>query len=174
MKKITLIVLIGFSLVLFGCNNQQNINDHWNLIDSNDNETLISDEMDILEEFEFVEELNNDEKVVEETKATETENNNTITTETNADNKTENYNLAKCLTSKWVVLYGMTGCPYCKMQIEMFGDDFQYINYINCSENPVVCTEKGITGVPAWEFSDGTIKSGLHALADLAGLAGCE
>jgi hypothetical protein len=95
-------------------------------------------------------------------------------TQASKTNTVKEDNLAKCLTSKWIKLYGMAGCPYCKAQIELFGDDFQYINYINCSEDPNVCVEKWISGVPAWEFIDGSIKSGLHSLEDLADLVGCN
>ncbi len=181
MKKITLFILIGFSVVLLGCKNQGIVNEDWNLIDNNEEE-LVSDELEILEDYENIEENNDSteiieekvEEVVEEQVEKQVEDVKVSNTQASKTNTVKEDNLAKCLTSKWIKLYGMAGCPYCKAQIELFGDDFQYINYINCSEDPNVCVEKWISGVPAWEFIDGSIKSGLHSLEDLADLVGCN
>ncbi|HOG15133.1 MAG TPA: hypothetical protein PK674_00955 [Candidatus Absconditabacterales bacterium] len=181
MKKITLFILIGFSVVLLGCKNQGIVNEDWNLIDNNEEE-LVSDELEILEDYENIEENNDSteiieekvEEVVEEQVEKQVEDVKVSNTQASKTNTVKEDNLAKCLTSKGIKLYGMAGCPYCKAQIELFGDDFQYINYINCSEDPNVCVEKGISGVPAWEFIDGSIKSGLHSLEDLADLVGCN
>ena len=181
MKKITLFILIGFSVILLGCKNQGIVNEDWNLIDNNEEE-LVSDELEILEDYENIEENNDSteiieekvEEVVEEQVEKQVEDVKVSNTQASKTNTVKEDNLAKCLTSKWIKLYGMAGCPYCKAQIELFGDDFQYINYINCSEDPNVCVEKWISGVPAWEFIDGSIKSGLHSLEDLADLVGCN
>lgn len=181
MKKITLFILIGFSVVLLGCKNQGIVNEDWNLIDNNE-EKLVSDELEILEDYENIEENNDSteiieekvEEVVEEQVEEQVEDVKVSNTQASKTNTVKEDNLAKCLTSKWIKLYGMAGCPYCKAQIELFGDDFQYINYINCSEDPNVCVEKWISGVPAWEFVDGSTKSGLHSLEDLADLVGCN
>lgn len=189
MKKITLFILIGFSVILLGCKNQGIVNEDWNLIDNNEEE-LVSDELEILEDYENIEENNDSteiieeeadevieeqvEKQVEEQVEKQVEDVKVSNTQASKTNTVKEDNLAKCLTSKWIKLYGMAGCPYCKAQIELFGDDFQYINYTNCSEEPTICVEKWISGVPAWELNDGTIKSGLHSLEDLAELAGCN
>jgi protein-disulfide isomerase len=81
--------------------------------------------------------------------------------------------LAKCLTDKGVVMYGSKYCPHCRNQKEMFGDAFQYVNYIECTEERQKCMDAGITGVPAW-IIDGNKYEGVQPLEKLAELAGCE
>jgi len=91
----------------------------------------------------------------------------------------ENYydDFAKCLTQKGVVMYGSYLCGHCKTQKTMFGDSFQFINYVECHPNgpnpdPQLCTEKGIRGVPAWEIN-GNLYPGLRSLEELSSLSGC-
>ena len=60
--------------------------------------------------------------------------------------------LAKCLTEKWAKMYWTATCSHCIDQKEMFWDDFQYINYVDCGVTPEQCQE--ITGTPTREFSN--------------------
>jgi len=87
---------------------------------------------------------------------------------------TSNYdNFAKCLTEKGVVMYGTKTCPHCKNQKEMFGDSFKYINYVDCIDNSIQCTEKGIQFVPAW-YIDGKLYTGEKTIEELKSLSRCE
>ena len=80
--------------------------------------------------------------------------------------------LAKCLTEKGAVMYGRTGCGWCSKQKELFGDSFQYVTYVECTDEPTLCQQKGVTAVPTWEI-DGTLHPGFKPLEDLAGMVGC-
>ncbi|OQB42649.1 MAG: hypothetical protein BWY04_00085 [candidate division CPR1 bacterium ADurb.Bin160] len=111
MKKITLFILIGFSVVLLGCKNQGIVNEDWNLIDNNEEE-LVSDELEILEDYENIEENNDsteiiEEKIeevveeqVEEQVEKQVEDVKISNTQASKTNTVKEDNLAKCLTSK--------------------------------------------------------------------------
>lgn len=62
---------------------------------------------------------------------------------------------AQCLTEKGAIMYGAKNCPNCLKQKNMFGDSFQYINYVECTQEYERCAN--LRGVPAREFSDGSI-----------------
>lgn len=84
---------------------------------------------------------------------------------------------AKCLTQKGVVMYGAYWCGHCANQKAMFGDSFQYINYVECdpngqNSNSQLCQQKGINGYPAWEIN-GTLYYGEKSLQELSQLSGC-
>lgn len=86
--------------------------------------------------------------------------------------------LAQCLTDKGVKMYGAVWCGHCSTQKKMFGDAFQYVNYIECDANTNIetariCVSENISGVPAWDFADGTRKTGVLQFSELAELAGC-
>lgn len=81
--------------------------------------------------------------------------------------------LAKCLTGKGIVMYGLETCPHCLEQKELFGDSFKYVTYVECSEQQSLCTAKGVQYVPAWEIN-GKIEVGVKPLDELARVAGCE
>ena len=87
---------------------------------------------------------------------------------------TTNQNLdefAECLTDKWVVVYTMTTCGYCQKQKAMFGNSWEKIQEINCSETPNECW--GIQGVPARNI-DGEFVYWLQSFEKLAELSNCE
>ena len=91
----------------------------------------------------------------------------------------EREKLAKCLTAKGVVEYGAFWCPTCAKQKKLFGEAYQYINYIECDPRddagqPDLCLEKEVEKYPDWEFPDGTRLVGLVELETLATTAGCE
>lgn len=71
--------------------------------------------------------------------------------------KNNNYDeFAKCLTEKGAVMYGAEWCTHCKEQKAAFGDSFKYIKYIECPENILLCTDKGINGYPTWIIGTST------------------
>lgn len=79
---------------------------------------------------------------------------------------------AKCLTEKGVVMYGAEWCSHCKNQKKMFGSSFQYIDYVECPDNPSLCNSEGITGYPTWKIG-GSLYSGERSLESLALRSGC-
>lgn len=85
-----------------------------------------------------------------------------------------NYDLfAKCLTEKGATMYGAEWCAHCKAEKDRFGSSFQYVNYVECPENAVLCTEKGIQGFPSWIINGQTYEGeqGLQRLSDLTSCA---
>lgn len=48
--------------------------------------------------------------------------------------KGKDKNLAKKLTNAGWVLYSKKSCPWCHIQIDMFGDDKKYLKIVDCSE----------------------------------------
>ncbi len=78
---------------------------------------------------------------------------------------------ATCIASK-STLYVKTGCPYCEEQKELFGENFKYLNVVDCVEEPAICTKAGIIGVPTWVIDDEKIE-GVQSIAKLKELTGC-
>jgi len=81
-------------------------------------------------------------------------------------------NITKCIGEK-SKLYISTGCPHCRHQMNVFGENIKYINIINCIENPRKCVENDIYAVPTW-IINGEKYLGYHDLDDLASIAGCR
>lgn len=81
--------------------------------------------------------------------------------------------LAQCLTQKGVKMYGTEWCSHCKNQKSIFGDSFQYIDYVDCDKNKDECLTAGIGGYPTW-IINGEQYPGEQSLERLAGLSGCE
>lgn len=86
---------------------------------------------------------------------------------------------AKCLTDKGVKMYGAWWCPHCADQKELFGDAFQYVNYVECSPpgqktQTDVCKQAGLKGYPTWQFADGSRAEGTVHLESLSEKTGCK
>lgn len=82
-------------------------------------------------------------------------------------------NFAKCLTEKWVMIYTTKTCSHCQSQKKLFGESWQYINDVDCNDNPIVCSEAGIKGVPN-RVINGENLMGEQSLEILAEKTGCE
>jgi glutaredoxin len=80
--------------------------------------------------------------------------------------------LAKCLTDKGAVMYGSKYCGHCENQKELFGNSFQYITYVECTEQTQLCQENGVRAVPAWKIN-GELHVGFKSLDELALMVGC-
>lgn len=80
---------------------------------------------------------------------------------------------ARCLSQKGAVMYGAYWCPHCQNQKSMFGDAFRFVNYVECTEKPHVCTDAGIQGFPTWIFPGGMKLVGVQSLESLAEVSGC-
>ncbi len=80
---------------------------------------------------------------------------------------------AKCLAQKGLVMYGAYWCPHCQNQKALFGDSFQYVNYVECTQEVQKCTAAGIEGFPTWITSDGQKLVGEQTLETLSQVSGC-
>lgn len=81
--------------------------------------------------------------------------------------------LAQCLAGKGAVMYGTKTCPYCRAEKAAFGEAFQYVTYVECTEEPNRCVEAKVEGVPLWTFADGMRLNGAQGLEGLARASGC-
>lgn len=81
--------------------------------------------------------------------------------------------LAKCLTAKGVKMYGTYWCENCLAQKKDFGPAFQFISYVECTEDTQACLAKSVDGYPTWIRADGDKLLGHRPLKDLATWAGC-
>lgn len=84
--------------------------------------------------------------------------------------------LAKFMSEKGLVMYGAYWCPHCQDQKKLFGDAWQYVDYVECDEkgpnaNPQECAANGITGYPTWIYNGEKI-SGAKSLSELAQIVG--
>jgi len=77
----------------------------------------------------------------------------------------------ECIASK-STLYIRTGCPYCEEQKKLFGENFDYLNVINCAEEPAMCVKADIVGVPTWVI-DGEKIEGVQSITKLKELTEC-
>lgn len=82
-------------------------------------------------------------------------------------------NFAKCLTEKWVMIYTTKTCSHCQNQKKLFGDSWQYINNVDCNDNPIICSQAGIEGVPNWVINGENVL-GEYPLEILAEKTDCE
>ncbi len=69
-------------------------------------------------------------------------------------------------------MYGTPTCSHCLAQKKLFGDSFQYINYVDCIVAPTMCAN--VASIPTWLFSDGTTLVGEQKLETLAAKTNCS
>jgi len=81
---------------------------------------------------------------------------------------------AQCLASKNLTMYGAVWCSHCKAEKERFGDSFKYVPYVECTENPNLCLEKGVEGYPTWIDESGVKYVGEQGLEKLSEISSCE
>ncbi|MBU1974802.1 MAG: hypothetical protein KKG59_00185 [Nanoarchaeota archaeon] len=81
---------------------------------------------------------------------------------------------AQCLTEKDFVMYGTEWCSHCQNQKSLFGDSFQYIEFVDCDENKEECQKAGVTGYPTWIVAGNQKYPGEMPLSRLAEISGCE
>ena len=84
--------------------------------------------------------------------------------------------LAQHLTAERDTMYGAYWCPHCAEQKKLFGNAFDYVNYVECDPkgkdaNPALCQQKGIGGFPTWEIGN-DLYEGTRSLQELARLSG--
>lgn len=77
----------------------------------------------------------------------------------------------KCIANK-STLYIKSGCPDCKKQEELFGENFKYLNIIDCKDEPAKCVEADIVRIPTWIINNTKIV-GFQSIKELKELTGC-
>jgi len=77
---------------------------------------------------------------------------------------------AKCIGEN-SELYTQTGCHACQIQEEMFGDNVQYLNIINCWTERDKCGD--IQWTPTWVIN-GEKYEDIQTIEKLKELTGCE
>jgi hypothetical protein len=80
---------------------------------------------------------------------------------------------AQCLTEKGAVMYGTYWCKYCNAQKADFGESFNHIDYVECTEETEECILKEIDGFPTWIIG-GEKYAGKQPLEKLSSITGCE
>jgi len=78
--------------------------------------------------------------------------------------------LIACINSK-ATLYVSTGCSACKYQEKLFGENFDYLETIDCALTPEKCTD--IQAVPTWIINQKKYV-GVQSIEKLKELTGCE
>jgi hypothetical protein len=80
---------------------------------------------------------------------------------------------SKCI-GKNSVLYIQLGCHACEIQKNLFGENYQYLNVIDCfDENErQKCIDAGITATPTW-LINGEKYTGVQSIEKLKELTGC-
>ena len=86
---------------------------------------------------------------------------------------------AKCLATKQAKMYGLSWCPHCIDQKEMFGDAFHYVQYVECGINETKeetpeCKAAGLKLFPSWQFAGESPKEGVLSLEALSDKTGCS
>lgn len=79
---------------------------------------------------------------------------------------------AKCIGEN-SVLYIQYGCHACGIQEEMFGNNYEYLNVVDCFYDRDECIEKEIEATPTWIINGGKYR-GVQEIGNLKVLTGCE
>lgn len=79
--------------------------------------------------------------------------------------------LAKCIGTK-AELYSQLGCHACETQEKIFGDNYQYLNVIDCFFEQEKCIQNDIRATPTW-IINGEQYLGAHPINKLKELTGC-
>jgi len=80
---------------------------------------------------------------------------------------------AQCLNDADVTMYGADWCGHCADQKDMFGEDFEYIDYVNCDFHTEECSAEGIVGYPTWKIGGKLLGRGVQTFDALAEASGC-
>lgn len=80
--------------------------------------------------------------------------------------------LAACLTARGWAVYGSPACGACIRQKELFGDAWQHIWFVDCTEGGAVCRAAASLW-PTWVSPGGNRLVGMQSLEALAEASGC-
>jgi len=79
--------------------------------------------------------------------------------------------LAKCIGEN-SELYPQLGCSACKLQEEMFGENYKFLTVTDCFYEREICAEKEIRYTPTW-IINGKKYVGVQNIEKLKELTGC-
>ena len=79
--------------------------------------------------------------------------------------------IAKCM-GKNSILYIQLGCHACKIQEDLFGENYQYLNVVDCFYESQECIDKHIEVTPTWIINGEKIR-GAQSIKKLQELTGC-
>jgi glutaredoxin len=77
--------------------------------------------------------------------------------------------IVECIAEN-AVLYTSKTCSHCAQQKIIFGDYYDLITKIECTEDAIQCLE--VRGVPAWRINE-EFKYGVHTIEELQELTDC-
>ncbi|MBT7102524.1 hypothetical protein HN935_03365 [archaeon] len=80
---------------------------------------------------------------------------------------------ASCLGESGATMYGTEWCHVCRSQKDLFGDSFDFVNYVDCDRQRDVCLAALVGGYPTWVIG-GESYPGFQSFEKLAELSGCE
>lgn len=80
---------------------------------------------------------------------------------------------AQCVAEQEFTMYGAYWCPHCKAEKARFGDAFQYIPYVECTEDVARCEAAGIRGYPTWIATSGERYEGELGLERISKITSC-
>ena len=80
---------------------------------------------------------------------------------------------AKCVANTQLTMYGAYWCPHCKAEKARFGDSFQFIPYVECTEEVEMCEAKGVRGYPTWIATSGVKYEGELGLERISEITSC-
>lgn len=75
-----------------------------------------------------------------------------------------------CIANKSTI-YVQLGCHACAIQEEMFGENYKYLNVIDCFFEKEKCSD--ITATPTW-LINGEYRVGVQSIEELKQLTGCS
>lgn len=78
---------------------------------------------------------------------------------------------AKCIGENSII-YVQLGCHACKIQEEMFGENYKYLSVIDCWFERETCAKEQITHTPTWSIN-GEKYNGVQSIEKLKELARC-
>lgn len=77
----------------------------------------------------------------------------------------------ECIAQKSII-YISAGCVACNKQKDLFGENFEYLNSIDCAQDPQKCRDVEIISVPTW-IIEGKNYNGVKTIKELKELTGC-
>jgi len=70
------------------------------------------------------------------------------------------------------IMYGTEWCSYCNMQKNMFGENADLLNFVDCDTNKEVCIDAGVKVFPTWVINN-ELYTGVRSEEELMELTGC-
>jgi hypothetical protein len=77
--------------------------------------------------------------------------------------------IAKCIGEN-SLLYTQLGCHACEIQEKMFGENYKYLEIVDCFYEREKCV--GIEATPTWKIKE-KLYRGVQSIEDLQELTGC-